>query len=180
MLIGGFTAFGVLIAMLVGGVLNDTDLEPLNDEDKTLSGWVGQDAPDFELVSLNSDGVRLSDLQGQVVFLNFWATWCVPCRAEMPAFDAFSETHDSDEFIVLAVNIEEHERDITAFLDEVGVDDITVLLDRKGDVQVLYGVFQLPTTFIIDANGVIRSIRLGEMRADDLDEFVGYFERNPG
>ena len=110
-------------------------------------------APDFELQTLDGDLIRLSELRGRPVVLNFWASWCGPCRAETPHFQTFSENF-AEELVVLGVNQQESAETITGFADEF---DLTypLLLDERGLVYQTYAVFGLPTTYFISAEGVI-------------------------
>ncbi|MCL4257191.1 MAG: TlpA family protein disulfide reductase [Anaerolineales bacterium] len=133
---------------------------------------VGSPAPEFVLPNLDGEQVRLSDLRGQRVLLNFWATWCGPCRQEMPAIQA-RYTHG--DFAVLAVDFGETRQQVQRFIDEIGV-DLPVLLDADGSVQELYRVRGYPTTFFIDAQGVIRFFHIGEMSAADIDNYLKQME----
>ncbi|MCP4141122.1 MAG: TlpA family protein disulfide reductase [Chloroflexi bacterium] len=119
-------------------------------------------APDFTLETLEGESLQLSDLRGKVVLLNFWATWCPPCRAEMPAFqDAYSDYKDKD-FVIVAVNatLQDSPNDIRGFVDEFGL-GFPVLLDTKGKANRLYQVQSLPTSFFIDKEGIISEVVVG-------------------
>ncbi|QYK50532.1 MAG: TlpA family protein disulfide reductase [Anaerolineales bacterium] len=133
---------------------------------------VGSQAPEFVLPNLDGEQVRLSDLRGQRVLLNFWATWCGPCRQEMPAIQA---RYNHGDFAVLAVDFGETRQQVQRFIDEIGV-DLPVLLDADGNVQELYRVRGYPTTFFIDAQGVIRFFHIGEMSAADIDNYLKQME----
>lgn len=140
---------------------------------------VGRAAPNFELPTLESaqagtdETVRLSSLRGRIVFVNFWATWCEPCKRELPAFEQFMAQQDGDSgAIILAVNIGEEADAIQPFLDENGVSGISILLDRDYRVQTAYGVDLFPSTFVIDKAGIVRDMHLGEMTLDDLNGYV--------
>lgn len=133
---------------------------------------VGSPAPDFTLPGLDGEQVRLSDLRGQRVLLNFWATWCGPCRQEMPAIQA---RYNHGDFAVLAVDFGETRQQVQNFVNEIGV-DLPVLLDADGNVQELYRVRGYPTTFFIDARGIIRFFHIGEMTAEDIDNYLKQME----
>lgn len=133
---------------------------------------VGFQAPDFALPDLQGEQVRLSDLRGQPVLLNFWATWCGPCRQEMPAIQA---RYNHGGFAVLAVDFGETRQQVQDFINEIGV-DLPVLLDADGSVQELYRVRGYPTTFFIDAQGVIRFFHIGEMTTQDIDNYLEQME----
>lgn len=117
-------------------------------------------APDFTLETLEGETLTLSDLRGEVVLLNFWATWCPPCRAEMGAIQQVYEQYRDHDFVVLAANLQESEAQVTAFAAESGL-TFPILMDRAGQVFALYQVKALPSTFFIDRAGVIREVAVG-------------------
>ena len=127
-------------------------------------------APDFELLNLSSESVRLEDYRGKPVLLNFWATWCGPCRLEMPAFQDRYDNY-AGELAVVAINNAEDTEVVKAFIDEL---DLTfdVLLDSKAEIQRLYQVRGYPTTFLIDSEGVIRVRHVGLITDDQLDGYL--------
>jgi peroxiredoxin len=127
-------------------------------------------APAFDLTSLSGEQVYLEDYRGQVVVLNFWATWCAPCRLEMPAFQSRSTLYP-DEIVVVAINNAEDPQDIQTFVDELRL-DFEILLDPDAAVQRLYLVRGYPTTFIIDQEGVIRVQHVGLINEDQLDRYL--------
>jgi peroxiredoxin len=135
---------------------------------------IGQPAPDFALSSPDGKVVRLSDFRGKTVVLNFWATWCPPCRAEMPEFQQVWEERGSggaDDLVVLAVDLQEPERLVTAFVEEF---DLTfpVVIDGTGAVTQHYGLRGLPGTFFIDRDGVLRKQSLGPVLGGLLEEGI--------
>ncbi|MBI2350186.1 MAG: redoxin domain-containing protein [Deltaproteobacteria bacterium] len=111
-------------------------------------------APDFSLSDLHGNTVNLHDLKGKVVFLNFWATWCPPCRLEMPAMEKLHEEFRSQGLVVLAINYREGAAEIKSFLKEHQL-TFPVLLDRGGNAFELYRAWSLPTTYLIGKNGEI-------------------------
>lgn len=134
------------------------------------------DAPvlDFTLPTLTSgETVSLSDYAGRPVFLNFWATWCEPCKRELPAFEQFTAEQGDAGAVVLAVNTGEDEATVRAYLEAQGVTGLRVLFDPDATVAEQYGVFQIPVTFVIDAGGYVRYPHYGEMTAADL---AGYLD----
>ncbi len=130
--------------------------------------FVAQPAPDFTLRDADGDYVSLSDLRGRVVLLNFWATWCVPCRAEMPELDRAARDYHDDGFRVLAVNVLEDSTAIRKFGDELGL-GLPLLVDQDGDVYRAYNVQGLPASFLVDRDGVIRDVHLGVVTRAYLD-----------
>jgi len=117
-------------------------------------------APDFELSDLEGRRVRLQDFRGRVVFLNFWATWCVPCREEFPAMVALSRDLGEQGLAVVAVNFQEDREPVAAFAREFGV-PFPVLLDPAGEAARLYRVQALPTTVFVDRQGMLAGTALG-------------------
>lgn len=130
---------------------------------------VGEKAPDFELMTLDGKTVKLSDYRGKKVVLNFWATWCPPCKAEMPDIQKFyNETDDNVE--ILAINIDP-QYDVKKFVREANV-TFPVLLDSKDEVNNLYRILTIPTTYFIDGEGIIRSKHLSVMTIEIIREHI--------
>ena len=117
---------------------------------------VGQRAPEFSAPNLDGEPVALSDFRGRPVLINFWATWCGPCREEMPDFQQLYDLRGADEFVVLAVNYLESPEQIAPFVEELGL-SFPVVLDESGAVNDLYGdrIQGYPTSILIDGDGVI-------------------------
>ena len=118
-------------------------------------------APDFVLESLEGRSLALSDLRGRVVIINFWATWCYPCRAEFPIFKAFEDRYKG-KLAVLAVNTGEGKDRVESFVNEFGF-DLTFLLDPANTTPPLFQVMGLPTTVFVDANGNLRATHIGAL-----------------
>jgi peroxiredoxin len=116
---------------------------------------VGSIAPDFTLENMQGEKVSLAQLRGKVVIVNFWATWCPPCRAEMPSMEVLHQTFKDDDFVMLAINVEKNGREtVTGFLRESPY-SFPILLDDRSKAQNLYGVFQYPVSFIVDRSGMV-------------------------
>jgi cytochrome c biogenesis protein CcmG/thiol:disulfide interchange protein DsbE len=134
---------------------------------------VGRQAPDFRLESLDGRQVSLADYAGQVVLLNFWATWCPPCKEEIPAIEKAYQAHRDDGFVVLGINDGEASEVIRAFADELGI-TYPVLIDKRGDVAAQYRRRGLPLTVIVDRDGVIQVRHEGYLTADQLDSYLSH------
>ncbi|MDR1586743.1 MAG: TlpA family protein disulfide reductase [Treponema sp.] len=117
---------------------------------------------DFELPLLEGGRLKLSDLKGRPVFLNFWATWCGPCRSEMPSMEAVYKRLKDRGFGILAVNIGEDSEDVLPFMKRYKL-SFPVALDTSSDVAVRYGIQAIPTTYIIDKRGLIVSRVVGSI-----------------
>ena len=126
-------------------------------------------APDFELVTLNGESIALSDLHGKSILINFWASWCPPCRSEMPAMQQIYTEYRLDDFVILAVN-GTHQDSLTkaeSFVAERGL-TFPILLDTDGQVSSIYQVRSLPTSFFVDSEGVIREVVIGGPMSEAL------------
>ncbi|HEX77911.1 MAG TPA: TlpA family protein disulfide reductase [Dehalococcoidia bacterium] len=121
---------------------------------------VGALAPDFQLPLLGGGTITLSELRGLPVLLNFWATWCGPCRSEMPYFEAAHKEFGGEGLVVLAVNVGEPEAIARAWMTSNGF-TFMVALDSEREVAKQYRIFGLPTNFLIGRDGVIRFARPG-------------------
>ena len=147
----------LLIAMGPSLQGNTADgISPLN-SDKIINSK----APDFTLKDLNGKTVSLSAFKGKVVLLNFWATWCPPCRAEMPALNKLSNALKPRGLEVIAVSTDRSINDIKGFLENHRV-DFPILFDTDRSAAKQYRVFSMPTTFLIDRNGMIVEKFYGE------------------
>ncbi|MBS4189411.1 TlpA family protein disulfide reductase [Bacillus sp. FJAT-49705] len=160
--------FGLMTVAIVQAMEKE---EPKPKNDDRLSGLsVGLKAPDFELKNLKGETVKLSDYKGQKVMLNFWATWCPPCKAEMPDMQKFY-TESGDNIAILAINIDP-EYDVAGFAKELGL-DFTILLDDQDKVNTVYKILTIPTTFFIDENGIITHKHLSSMSIETMRKYAG-------
>ena len=117
-------------------------------------------APDFELKNLQDQAVSLSDYRGQVVLINFWATWCGYCRTEFPDIQRAYERNQDKGFVVLAVNVQDRRQSVEAYVQELGL-TFPVLLDPLGRASGLYRARGLPTSYFVDQQGVIVRKQVG-------------------
>lgn len=124
------------------------------------SGLKGQAAPDFVLKSSSGDNLRLSEYRGEVVMINFWATWCGPCRQEMPLLDELYSRYQRVGFSLLGVNIDDDSRRALQMVTELGV-TFPVLFDERKEVSKLYDVEAMPVTVLVDRQGTIRHVHHG-------------------
>ncbi|MBX9973732.1 peroxiredoxin [Cytobacillus firmus] len=130
---------------------------------------IGLKAPDFELKNLQGETVKLSDYRGKKVMLNFWATWCPPCKAEMPDIQKFY-TQKGNEVVILAVNIDP-QADVAGFAEEMRV-NFPILLDVNEKASNAYQIITIPTTFFIDEEGIIRNKYLSAMSLEIMNQYI--------
>jgi thiol-disulfide isomerase/thioredoxin len=128
-------------------------------------------APDFSLLDLNGDAAALSALRGSVVILNFWATWCEPCRGELPLLDRIAADR-AGSVAVIGVDADESEGPVRAYAESLGLKSLRILLDPAGEVRDLYLVRGFPTTFFIDSTGVIRRIKIGTLDSSEIEAIL--------
>lgn len=149
-----------------GGHLEAFYAEETEAEDALTSSEVGinvgQKAPDFSLKTLHNETVKLSELQGQKVLLNFWASWCPPCRAEMPDMQRFYEESDVQILAVNLIQTEKRPSDVQEFVEEFGL-TFPILLDEDSQVAMLYEILPIPTSYLIDSQGYVRHVFIGPM-----------------
>jgi thiol-disulfide isomerase/thioredoxin len=132
--------------------------EPL--ESDTEAPQEGAPAPPLQLTTLNNEDVSLSDYLGKIVVLNFWATWCGPCREEMPLFEQAQQQYGSDKVIILAVNVREGTGTVRPFVERFAL-TYPILLDERGSVARRYRVRSFPTTYFIGRDGTVEGRRVG-------------------
>lgn len=123
-------------------------------------------APDFTLRSLNQSNLKLSEQAGNVVLLNFWASWCAPCRQEMPLLNDLHNKYKALGFSVIGVNVEQETNLAKSFISSTPV-DFPILFDDSNTASKLYDVSAMPTTVIIDRNGVVRHLHKGYQSGDE-------------
>ncbi|MFQ6122048.1 MAG: redoxin domain-containing protein [Dehalococcoidales bacterium] len=128
----------------------------------TQDSQAGKLAPDFQLQSLDGQTVSLSDFRGKPVFLNFWASWCEPCRVEMPFIqEIYQDKEWADKgLVILGINLGENPSRVKQFMESYGL-SFPTLLDTDQNVALKYNIRFIPTTFFIDKDGIIQDIKLG-------------------
>jgi len=143
------------------GTVTDAGVIRAQIEADGAAGRIGALAPDFEWTDLDGKTLRLSTYRGKVVVVNFWATWCLPCREEMPALQRVAASEP--DIVVLEVDLMEPRDKARSFLDSLGLDRLQPVLDSDGATTRRFGVLTLPSTFFVDKDGVIRHLELRQM-----------------
>ncbi|WP_297987170.1 TlpA family protein disulfide reductase [uncultured Anoxybacillus sp.] len=158
------------IVVFIFSSISDMTKETTSQQPSTNIGMdVGEIAPDFELMTLKGEKMKLSQFRGKKVVLNFWASWCPPCRAEMPEMQRFHEQYGQHVAIV-AVNLTNKEKSRDAVETFVNQKSVTfdITLDEQGMVSKTYKVITIPTSYIIDEQGIIRSKHVGPLSYDAM------------
>ncbi|PTM59247.1 thiol-disulfide oxidoreductase ResA [Desmospora activa] len=155
----------VVMAGLVGFAL----YQALADE-KT-GAEVGESAPDFELETLEGETLKLSDLKGKAVLINFWATWCKPCRDEMPAIQSVYERYQDQDFVVVGVNIAETPVSVKGFARQLEL-DFPIVLDRNREVTKQYNIGPIPSSVFLDKEGKVVRKQDGQMVEGQIEGYV--------
>ncbi|MFS0887269.1 redoxin domain-containing protein [Peribacillus frigoritolerans] len=163
-----------LLSLITVAIVQAMDNESKgNDEKDALGGLkIGAKAPNFSLKTLDGKQVELSDYEGKKVMLNFWATWCPPCKKEMPDMEKYKQ-QAGDDVVVLAVNIDP-ENDVQAFVEDNGI-TFTIPLDSqsaKNPVNERYKILSIPTTYFIDKKGIIRNKVISAMTLKDMERNI--------
>ena len=188
-LFAGFMLLGIALALLFfGGELFDRDdggsilqqvpqLENRGSDTAVLPNNtdpldVGSLAYDFTLQDLDGNSHTLSDFRGRPVIINFWATWCAPCRIEMPELQAAYERYQDAGLVILALDNDESPDAVRSFFyDEMDL-TFTPLLDDGADVANLYSVFNFPSTYFVNADGKITAVHRGPMLESQIDGYM--------
>mgnify|MGYP001579612607 CR=1 FL=1 len=146
-----------IIAIIIAAIAFIELSKPKNNvivsDDKNTGITIGKTAPDFKLENLEGKKAKLSDYRGKKIILNFWASWCPPCREEMPEFQKIYASNK--EIVVLGVNLQESKEAIQSFTKKLEI-NFPILLDPNSQVKNMYNVFTQPVTYFIDENGVIK------------------------
>jgi len=165
-----WTIFSILILLLGAGWIWLSRADPGSTTAGSIPApQVGFLAPDFSLVNQNGETVQLSELRGQPILLNFWASWCGPCRSEMPSMEKVYREVNGDGIEILAVNstIQDDPNAANQFAQELGL-TFPILFDTTGEATRQYLVRALPTSFFIDRNGIIQEIVVGGPMSEAL------------
>jgi peroxiredoxin len=126
-------------------------------------------APDFSIESSNGETISIGAQEGKVLLVNFWTSWCPPCRAEMPAIQRVYQEYQDDGLVVLAINATNQDNiaDVISFIAENGL-SFPILFDRDGEISRKYNLYSLPTSYFIDQDGIIRDVVIGGPMAEAL------------
>jgi len=181
----GLVLLAVLVAIVIGNMVkNNIDQEKAMDNEQLgvdMTGVAakeglnkGDQAPDFELTTLDGQAVKLSDYQGKKVVLNFWASWCNPCRAEMPHMQNYYEDFAQEENVeIVAVNLTDGDTvsKVEDFVADFGL-TFPIPMDEDGNVGTMYEIITIPSTYIIDSTGKIQNKIQGPMDDQMLFDLV--------
>lgn len=132
---------------------------------------VDRPLPEFNLPDLNGRAVRLSDYAGQPVLINFWASWCPPCRAEMPDLEALYTEHQAEGLVILAVNSGESQSIAAAYAEEYGL-SFPVLLDENAALSDQWMINNLPATILVGRDGLVKVIHVGLLRSEQIESAI--------
>ena len=131
----------------------------------------GSPAPSFDASTFDNKPIRLADYRGKVVFVDFWASWCSPCRQALPLYDKLSGEFPATDFAVVAVNVDENAADAKKFMAEHPV-KYTIVQNPKGDIPKAFGIDGMPSSYLIDRDGTIRDRHVG-FEPKDIDALRG-------
>ncbi|MEJ2708389.1 MAG: redoxin domain-containing protein [Anaerolineales bacterium] len=171
LLIGAGLGVLVLAALGAGiGIFTAKNQVAEGEEVQLQAPVIDSLAPNFRLENLSGDKVQLRDLRGKTVMVNFWATWCIPCRMEMPLIEEYYQRYSPD-LVVLAVNADEPPEDVKPFVDDLQL-SFEILLDPGSRIDHLYQVRAFPTTFFVDKDGMIRFQHIGLLQENQLAAYL--------
>lgn len=162
---------GILVALLMIATNMDAFQNQTSGAPRTGNTLINYPAPAFELRDLDGQPVSLADYEGRTLFLNFWQTTCAPCIKELPDFADFQAQYN-DSAAVLAINFDETTGQVSDFLAQYEISGVPIAMDPNSDARSTYGVAQIPTTFIINPQGVVRFMRVGAMTLDDMEDYL--------
>ncbi|QOT00609.1 thiol-disulfide oxidoreductase ResA [Brevibacterium sp. JNUCC-42] len=129
---------------------------------------VGDKAPNFSLQSLEGQPMTLADLKGKGVILNFWGSWCEPCRNEMPDLEKVWLANKDQNIVIVGVNVGESEVSAQQFVRQMKT-TFPILMDKQKEVTKVYNIGKMPTTFYIDQDGIVRDIMIGQMNEKSIN-----------
>ena len=143
----------------------------------SYSQEIGKPAPDFSGISVKGDTVKLSDYSNKVLIIDFWASWCKPCREEFPFLIDLYNKYSEKNFSVLAINLDDEISKIDKFTNDIDMKPpFKILFDKSSKIPVLYNVDAMPSSFIIDKKGIVRDINIG-FKSSDKEKFIQEIEK---
>lgn len=161
---------GIILAVLAVAIVYTVVTAVVQDKQETLK--VGAKAPDFQVVDLEGETFRLSDYKGEGVVLNFWGTWCAPCKREFPAMERQYKHFEQLGVNLIAINIEQTDLEVQAYVKNMGM-TFPVAIDKTRSILNAYSVKPLPTTILINQEGIVERVITGEMTEAQI---VAHFE----
>ncbi|MCX8062743.1 MAG: TlpA family protein disulfide reductase [Anaerolineales bacterium] len=168
----GLIGFGfILIGVAAFFLLSRSNLNTNSGELSLRPAKLNQPAPQLSLQNMEGKVVSLADYHGQVVLVNNWATWCPPCRAEMPVLETYYQTHRQKGFVILAIEAGDPPEEVNAFVQRYGL-SFPVLLDPEGRALVAFRNQALPNTYVIDRQGRIRLAWTGPVDHKALETYL--------
>ncbi len=159
----------VLVGLAIGVALGATVLA--TGSAAQAGPVIGVEIDDFTLTGIQAQSIRLSGFRGKAVLLNFWATWCIPCKDEMPLLQKYADRPGTN-LVVIGINSQEQAPDVKAYLAANNI-HFPIALDLNGEITRRFQVDGFPTTFFIDANGILRGVHVGALQEDLL---IGYLQ----
>lgn len=163
--------------LLIGSAIFLSWLQPTEEVSSAASQYstipleVNYPAPEINLTDLSSNNVNLKENQNKIVLVNNWATWCPPCKAEMPTLQAYYEAHKEDGFIIIAIESGESLAEVSDFVKEYAI-SFPVWIDGNGVALEAFGNWNLPSSYVIDRDGNVRLTWTGEISQSMLDKYV--------
>jgi peroxiredoxin len=169
MFAGGLAAIGIMFLLIKNDQGGDVTVATANISAVPLQ--MDYTAPELELTTLDGAPVSLADLRGSVVLINLWATWCPPCREEMPTLNAFYEQYKDQGFFLIAINQEEPLDVVEPFVEEFGL-TFPVWLDEDYLAEDAFKTVHLPSSYVIDRDGRVRLMWIGAISRENLEKSV--------
>lgn len=140
-----------------------------------IEGLRAKEIPDFQIKDITGKTITNKELQGKVVLLNFWATWCRPCAQEMPAFERLYQRYKDKGLVIVGISVDSETDFVKNFLKKISV-TFPIAVDTKSEVANAYKVFTYPTTFLVDRHGVVQDFYLGSREWEE-EAFIGTLEK---
>ena len=160
--------FSTLIGVLIISACSNSD-HVEDASNRTPAAKVGRLAPEFNLTGIDGNEIILSNFRGKIIIVNFWATWCPPCREEMPAINTQYQQYKDQGVEVIGISMMESEKRVREFVEDSNY-DWNFAVDKKGEVTRDYRIVAIPTSYFIDEEGIIRAIHRGPMNISDIED----------